>query len=343
MKPQILHTIDTEYSADSIEWCPCEEYQSFFVCGTYQLEENKSTTELSAPCKRKGRIYLYHFDSSSEEIKEMFRVETAAILDMKWLTHLDIPLLTSANAIGEIEIYQLEDNSLKKIITEELNPEDEDLLALSLDWNHKTKQICVSDSKGGVTLFKYDNGSLLKESHWSAHNFEAWICAFDDWNQNLLYTGGDDTLFHCFDIRCPKEAFKTLTNKSHGAGVTCFLSHPSKENFLLSGSYDENLRLFDTRSLKKPVGEVNLAGGIWRIKSNPFDENMILTACMYNNFSVVKILEDSSLKLGGVLETHKSICYGSDWSHDKNKGGEGFYTATCSFYDHKLCLSKWEV
>ena len=28
---------DTEYSADSVEWCPNVPYQDVFVCGTYQL------------------------------------------------------------------------------------------------------------------------------------------------------------------------------------------------------------------------------------------------------------------------------------------------------------------
>ena len=28
---------DTEYSADSVEWCPNVPYRDVFVCGTYQL------------------------------------------------------------------------------------------------------------------------------------------------------------------------------------------------------------------------------------------------------------------------------------------------------------------
>lgn len=33
---------DTEYSADSVEWCPHEPNQNLFVCGTYQLQENNT-------------------------------------------------------------------------------------------------------------------------------------------------------------------------------------------------------------------------------------------------------------------------------------------------------------
>lgn len=32
-----LAFVDTEYSADSIEFCPFEGYQDIFTCGTYQV------------------------------------------------------------------------------------------------------------------------------------------------------------------------------------------------------------------------------------------------------------------------------------------------------------------
>jgi diphthamide biosynthesis protein 7 len=34
-----LAQVDTEYSADCIEWCPFAGYQDLFVCGTYQVLE----------------------------------------------------------------------------------------------------------------------------------------------------------------------------------------------------------------------------------------------------------------------------------------------------------------
>lgn len=37
-----LDSYDTEFSADSVEWCPHEPNQGFFVCGTYQLKENET-------------------------------------------------------------------------------------------------------------------------------------------------------------------------------------------------------------------------------------------------------------------------------------------------------------
>lgn len=34
-----LDSFDTEYSADSVEWCPTSGYHHLFTCGTYQLKK----------------------------------------------------------------------------------------------------------------------------------------------------------------------------------------------------------------------------------------------------------------------------------------------------------------
>ena len=36
-----LHRVDTEYSADAVEWCPIEGYQHVLLTGTYQLQTNQ--------------------------------------------------------------------------------------------------------------------------------------------------------------------------------------------------------------------------------------------------------------------------------------------------------------
>lgn len=38
-----LQVVDTEYSADSIEWCPHDGYQDVLLCGTYQLDQSKGS------------------------------------------------------------------------------------------------------------------------------------------------------------------------------------------------------------------------------------------------------------------------------------------------------------
>lgn len=38
---------------------------------------------------------------------------------------------------------------------------------------------------------------------------------------------------------------------------------------------------------------------------------------------------------------HKNICYGADWAH-LNANNE-YIVGTCSFYDHLLCISKFNL
>ena len=50
-------------------------------------------------------------------------------------------------------------------------------------------------------------------------------------------------------------------------------------------SYDEALRLWDTRNMAQPLKEFGLGGGVWRIKWRQPD--FAAVACMHNGFSIV--------------------------------------------------------
>ncbi|KAG8142051.1 putative WD repeat-containing protein [Naja naja] len=87
-KVQTLQVVDTEYSADAVEWCPVEGWHNILACGTYQLKkpESESRREDSEPPVRLGRLYLYSFeDQMFTPLTEIQRLETVAILDLKWL------------------------------------------------------------------------------------------------------------------------------------------------------------------------------------------------------------------------------------------------------------------
>lgn len=78
---ETLHSFDTEYSADSVEWCQQSDQQQIFAVGTYQLEEKE---ESNSSTVRKGRIYLFSFDEQTNELTKIQQLETDAILDQKW-------------------------------------------------------------------------------------------------------------------------------------------------------------------------------------------------------------------------------------------------------------------
>lgn len=40
--PTIISSLDTEFSADSVEYCPFSSFSSLFVIGTYQVTEHEN-------------------------------------------------------------------------------------------------------------------------------------------------------------------------------------------------------------------------------------------------------------------------------------------------------------
>lgn len=96
------------------------------------------------------------------------------------------------------------------------------------------------------------------------------------------------------------------------------------------------------------MSEINLGGGIWRLKWDPFYHKYLIAACMYGGFRLVDCTFKNNLKIIGEYNEHKSISYGCDWSHlacdDVEaklslKNYQKILVTTCSFYDHKLDLS----
>ncbi|KAK2587407.1 hypothetical protein KPH14_003121 [Odynerus spinipes] len=359
---QTLTTFDTQLYADSVEWCPIEPFKDLFVCGTYQLLENTesiSEKELK-PCRRLGKIYLFQVINNGC-MKLLYTLETEGILDMKW-AHVkcnDNVLLGVVNSIGFLQIYELknEDEEMLKLITElKVNDLKEEILALSLDWctgrwsscENSIPKVVVSDSTGGITLFELHNDELRNITSWSSHEYEAWIAAFDYWDINMIYTGGDDCKFRRFDVRAGNKP--TMSNTIHGAGVTSIHSNADKEHVLASGSYDEVLRLWDTRNLKRPISETNLAGGIWRLKWDPFARRFLLAACMYGGFKVIDCRDTDAPSIIDEYKDHESLSYGCDWSFISREciSKRGIFetneqnvalVSTCTFYDHNLKLS----
>jgi len=351
-----FYETDTEIHADSVEWCPLPKHENILAGGTYQLKEATETEAAS----RFGRIQLYGLISRDEiKVEKHSAVATDGILDMKWskrpLFKNEIAVLATADAVGKLNLYALTDDG--KSLTQRCSatPTDESGIALSLDWNDSNEasrqqqptRITVSYANGSIGVFKVTDESettcLSNELLWKAHDFEAWITMFNAWDDNIVYSGGDDCLLKGWDTRTSTQIF---VNRTHSAGVCSMHCHPTREHIIATGSYDEHVRIWDSRCIRRtPLSETHVGGGVWRLKWRPGDGERLLAACMHNGFSVLDCRDISS---GGQeilkrFERHESLAYGADWcfsssDDDSDKELLADVVASCSFYDHKLCV-----
>lgn len=336
-----LQTVDTELTADSVEWCPLQGCRHLLACGTYQLRRpedppadprSKGRMEVEEPRVRLGRLYLYNFNEnkSIHPLVEVQRKDTSAILDMKWC-HIPVAghaLLGLADASGSIQLLRLVESEEKSHVLEPLSSLalEEQCLALSLDWStgktgrarDQPLKIISSDSTGQLHLLMVNETGpkLQKVAAWQAHQFEAWIAAFDYWHTEIVYSGGDDGLLRGWDTRVPGKFL--FTSKRHTMGVCSIQSSPHWEHVLATGSYDEHILLWDTRNMKQPLADTPVQGGVWRIKWHPFHHHLLLAACMHSGFKILncqKAVEEK--QEATVLASHtlpNSLVYGADWS-----------------------------
>lgn len=100
--------------------------------------------------------------------------------------------------------------------------------------------------------------------------------------------------------------------------------------------------------MMKPISHTNVGGGAWRVKWHPSlqRKNDLLVACMHDGCKVLRFDlgggGDEILQINGEadivrrFDEHESMAYGADWTFASGDGDT--LIASCSFYDHKLCL-----
>ncbi|XP_005105145.1 diphthine methyltransferase [Aplysia californica] len=386
-----IQKVDTVVNADSVEWCPYHDNQHILLCGTYKLQESQSSlleaeSEPPSPAQvdkdvenvsrdpevqvRVGGVTVYslNFEGNTPELRETSSAALCGILDIKWLNEEveDKALFGLVDAEGYFQLLQLDQESKRpsSITKEQLSDSS---LGLSLGWSPAcsggTSRVAASDSAGCLTVFDVDS-KVNTISSWQAHGYEAWITAFHKTDKNILYSGGDDCRLKRWDLRDTTQP--TFTSRRHQMGVCSIQSHPFKDYIFATGSYDEELIIWDDRQLKKPLSYAALGGGVWRIKWDPFQGDFILTATMYNGTHIIDCtdLGQTPLPVVAKYDDH-NLAYGADWCRlsengtqrpartqnddqcediekDKAPDDDTYLISTCSFYDHALHLWEWQ-
>ncbi|EFA76071.1 WD40 repeat-containing protein [Heterostelium album PN500] len=340
-----MTSVTLELSADSVECHP--SLPNLMAVGTYQIDQEHNQQYKD---RRSGKLYLFDVEigkpspsSSPMTCTQLQEIEfNSGILDMKW-TKTDQPKLGVVLSRGDLAIYRVGDidGTNQKSLVPVMNAtpispsESDEILALSLDWNKSGTRIITSFSNGSLALFDVDNDKPETIERWDAHGYEAWIAAFYYHQEQLMFSGGDDCLWKHWDSRVGLST-PTITKRCD-MGVTSIHCHPHRENIVAVGSYDENLRVWDLRSMRSPVSTTALGGGVWRVKWHPSSDkqDQLVTACMGGAFNKLTFNNElTSADIETYNGQHQSIAYGVDWS----SSSENQYIGCCSFYDKLLSI-----
>lgn len=317
--------------------------------------------------------------------------EGAAVLDTKWCLakandSVHSGVLGIADATGHLNIMKLatQESSFRLHHWKTWKMNEEKALCLSLDWSDRGPNGMAADAK---LILSQSNGTLcmvptLNVDHplekgmdvWAAHDYEAWICAWDCWSHgniawsgafSSLTLGGDDLCLKGWDMRMPiqgghrdstftcKRGYGTKANQRFDGGVTSLQSHPHRPHYWAVGryarplthSYDEKIRIFDSRSPFKPVSMTEVGGGIWRAKWHPTIPSKLLLACMHGGLCVLdcpffsgKEEPQEVMDIVTRFNGHQSIAYGCDWERGDP---DQHLVYSCSFYDATLHIWSW--
>ncbi|THV78770.1 WD40 repeat-like protein, partial [Aureobasidium pullulans] len=287
-----------------------------------------------------------------------------AILDIHFSPH-DPTLLAVAGSTGCVQLFNIQSTSSSASLSplSAYQYFDPSTLVLSLAWHPTIPSIIgVTTSPGQVYLVDTSLPAAEVEGTAKeilAHDLEAWTLSFSA-SGTSIYSGGDDAALRFSglpaSLTSDDEAEEYLPSwqdrRSHQAGVTAILPLSSEPNILITGSYDDNIRVLHAplQGRKQVLAEENLEGGVWRLKMLRTEidagKYTVLASCMHAGARIVEVKKDEggewTIEVLAKFEEHKSMNYGSDVQPGSENGGEQTIIST-SFYDKLLCLWRFTL
>ncbi|KAG4303892.1 hypothetical protein PORY_002709 [Pneumocystis oryctolagi] len=306
----------TEYSPYPIDVILFSKiYINFFIAGSYFLEIDNQRT---------GYLFLYGIDHTKKAINLIQSIKCDAILDMKWIPNSFEKFIVTTST-GTLSIYELSRSSpiLNHIWTDKIF--DSNTLILSISVSNTNNYSVISTSTGELCVF--DLNLLKTMQKWKAHDLECWTTCYNI-DSSIIFSGSDDCTFKIWDIR--KSIIPSFTNtKNHMGGIISFLPFDKK---LITGSFDDHIRLFDLRNPNKDVWKENI-GSAWRLIQQSENRFKILGCLMYEGAKLfdLDISGNNKVRVIKEFKEHESIVYAGDWYNEHE-------VVTCSFYDKRICF-----
>lgn len=208
----------------------------------------------------------------------------SAVLDIEWTPHESKlgSTLCVATSTGSLEFFAFDTAAEKLEQTSSKQISDAETLVLDLLWHpSRADIIAVTLSDGTVSLCQSDDStnpwsssSQITVTELASHSLEPWTLAFSP-DTSHVFSGGDDAVLQSMQVSCDSdpdedERISSTTlwtdRKTHEAGVTAIL--PLANDLLITGSYDDNIRLLAAPPVgrRQVLAELNLGGGVWRLR-----------------------------------------------------------------------------
>ncbi|KAF2196176.1 hypothetical protein GQ43DRAFT_405650 [Delitschia confertaspora ATCC 74209] len=362
-----------------------------------EADELSEVAEEKKSQHRNGSLILVEVNGDEVNIIQTLATPSA-ILDLHFCPSHSLPShFGVATSTGSLVLYKLTSSNsspiISKLSSNSSKPQiahvktlqwfPSDLLVTAFSW-HPTEPIAAMTLTDGSVMLGHTEHPLHAKQV-AQHDLEAWTLAIrpEDSNVSIL-SGGDDSALISTSLPSPlafsdnEEDIAALSplstwknKKIHQAGVTAILPLSNlvqDQNLILTGSYDDHIRLLSAPFLGRPtvLAEANLGGGVWRLKLlNPAPATapvsldgegygviaVVLASCMHAGARIVKLIREKGeggdawgFEVVACFEEHRSMNYGSDVQPVGNgkevgrSGEESRTFLTTSFYDRLCCL-----
>ncbi|ANQ09355.1 Uncharacterized protein PCOAH_00036210 [Plasmodium coatneyi] len=318
-----------------------EKFSSSFgltAISTYQLKVPAGETHQGEQ-KKKGKVYLYRLeedtteDGDKSEMIPLLKYHSdinfrSGVLQSSYLFTHDSLLLGSV-CVNGFHLAHVKDGSHHLLFA---TPDERNNSGLSFDaFDESPDKVFVTFSNGDVCLLLDGKSTQL----WKAHEYHVWTCTFNG-SENVVTTGSDDCSFAIWDLRTTT-APSARNTKSHSQGVTA-VKFDSHRQQLYTASYDNKIRIFDTRNVQDPLRTVDVKSSIWRLKFlyKGTDVNELLVAACDGGAQLFKKINDEFIFDKGISNGNE-LTYGIDAIDlaDVGKEKKRIYLS-CSFYNKEV-------